>query len=63
MRIPVRFSPETALCGNAHLVVAPGRERQETEREGEEGGEGRRGCYVTGLCFSSQSTVLMFLQY
>ncbi len=50
MRVPVRFSPETALCGNTHLVVAPGRERQETERV-EGAGGGQRGCYVVSLLF------------
>lgn len=36
MMVPVRFSPETALCGNTHLVVTPGGERKEMERGGRE---------------------------
>lgn len=35
-RLPVRFGPETALSGNTHLVVAPGR-----EGTGSSGGGGR----------------------
>lgn len=42
MKVPVRLGPETAICGNTHLVVAPGRERQEAGREKERGGGGGR---------------------
>lgn len=55
LRVPVRFSPETALCGNTHLVKAPGGERQEMrERGGGRGGGGvvdRKDVMTPAFCF------------
>lgn len=71
MRVPVRFCAETALCGNAHLVIAPGKERQETQR-GRRGGERDREdvmlaaivslLTVQGSCFHHEFTKQLLIK-